>query len=282
MGVKTIKGRSYYYQSVREGDRVRSVYKGGGAFATLTAALDRAGREDREADRRGWRAQRGQADARDKALAAFFDVGDAAARAFLEGRGYQQHARGHWRRRRTMTQALPPPPGMPSAAELDRLKPLLGRVRDGEAGALAELREWVRAYPGMAEGFGFAAAAESAALDAACGPECLLQREIYARQLEDTAAELAGPDPAPTVGLLARRAALCWLALCVEEARFSQARPAAVPGRVEHLAKLLDRRHNQFLRAVKTLALVRRLASGGAAVRVSTTQTQTVTVEATP
>ncbi|MBV8316763.1 MAG: hypothetical protein JOZ53_17635 [Planctomycetaceae bacterium] len=99
MGWKRINGREYYYKSERVGGRVRSTYFGSGELATAVAALEAEAREGREAGRRERRAARDQADAEERAIAAWFDGIQAVAEAAMIAAGFHKH-RGQWRRRR--------------------------------------------------------------------------------------------------------------------------------------------------------------------------------------
>jgi hypothetical protein len=73
MGWKQIKGRSYFYRSVREGDQVRSESVGAGETASLVALLVATERDEKEVERQAWKAERDQADAEDRALADWCD-----------------------------------------------------------------------------------------------------------------------------------------------------------------------------------------------------------------
>jgi hypothetical protein len=92
--------RIYYYRSRKIRGRVVKEYVGAGPTAALIAAHDEAERERRHEER-----QRAREDARQLAdLArqhdAFSRAADALTAAALMAAGYQQHARGAWRKRR--------------------------------------------------------------------------------------------------------------------------------------------------------------------------------------
>src|SRR5206468_392573 len=96
MGWKQINGHSYYYRSVREGDRVRTEYVGGGEAASLIAQLDGIDRDRRETERWDRRAERDRAEAEDRELADWFERVEAVATGALLAAGYHKH-RGQWR-----------------------------------------------------------------------------------------------------------------------------------------------------------------------------------------
>jgi hypothetical protein len=100
MGWKPIKGRSYFYRSVREGDRVRSEYVGAGETASLVALLIASERDQKEAERQAWKAERDQADAEERELADWCDRIEALASAVMVAAEYHRHHRGEWRKRR--------------------------------------------------------------------------------------------------------------------------------------------------------------------------------------
>jgi hypothetical protein len=102
VGWKRIHGDLYYYRSVREGRKVRSVHVGGGELGRLAAQLDAMKRQWRHAEQVARAAELD--DARDDALeqeldAMVADVRKQAA-AVLEAAGYHQHARSQWRKKR--------------------------------------------------------------------------------------------------------------------------------------------------------------------------------------
>src|SRR5262245_38424745 len=123
MGWKTINGRRYYYRSVREGNRVRSVYVGQGDDANLIARAAEFDRNHRQSRRDAERFVQGQAEAEDRAFTAWFDRIEEQAQAALVAAGYHRHHRGEWRKRR-----VPPDP---SQAAPDR-------QRDRGAGAASQ------------------------------------------------------------------------------------------------------------------------------------------------
>ena len=99
MGWKTINGHRYYYQSVREGKRVRSEYVGG-EIGELAALMDRFDREERLARRLAKQDEREKAAEVERALDQLADEGRRLAEGVLRGNGFHQHHRGEWRKRR--------------------------------------------------------------------------------------------------------------------------------------------------------------------------------------
>jgi hypothetical protein len=84
-------------------------------------------------------------------------------------------------------------------------------------------------------------------------------REAVRRKLELLRADLLGENPTPVERLLAERVAACWLQVQDAELRAAQARDATLR-QAEFHQKRMDAANRRLLAAVKTLALVRKLA----------------------
>jgi len=100
MGWEDRNGRSYYYRKERSGDRVRSVYVGGGETARLISLYEGLRREEAEEEREAERQARGREMEIDAELDALGKLIGELATATLIAHGYHQHKR-QWRRRRT-------------------------------------------------------------------------------------------------------------------------------------------------------------------------------------
>jgi hypothetical protein len=86
-----------------------------------------------------------------------------------------------------------------------------------------------------------------------------LLRESLTRKLELLRGELAGPNPAPLERLLVERVVTCWLQLhYLELLRAGQDNLNLA--QMTFWERCLDRAQNRYLSAIKTLALVRKLA----------------------
>ncbi|HKQ99930.1 MAG TPA: hypothetical protein VJT09_04615 [Pyrinomonadaceae bacterium] len=93
------RGGRYYYQKVREGGRVRSVYLGSGLHGQFSAMMDAEGRKEKEATRAASRREikkQNQIDARIDEICALIEKLVTAASI---ASGYRQHKR-QWRRKR--------------------------------------------------------------------------------------------------------------------------------------------------------------------------------------
>jgi hypothetical protein len=136
----------------------------------------------------------------------------------------------------------------------------LKRAAAGDATALPPIRELLRA-PGIIEAWGgdLARRAERALLDAAAGDN-LVFKEAVTRKLELLRAELAGPNPTPLERLLVDRIVACWLQVQDADVRAARALPNATLAGGDYVQRRQDRAHRRYLAAIKTLALVRKLA----------------------
>ena len=91
------KGR-YYTRSRKVNGRVVREYIGGGELGALAAQLDAIEREQREHERRMWRAEKEEIEAFDEQIAKCCEMADVIARAAMVAAGFHCH-RGEWRRR---------------------------------------------------------------------------------------------------------------------------------------------------------------------------------------
>src|SRR4051812_7717417 len=102
MGRKFINGRTYYYKSRRDGDRVASDYLGAGAAAELVDRLLGIERDRRRQVRHDERDRLRAIAAAGRPLAAYHRSVQLVFLAAMDGGGYHRHERGPWRRRRSM------------------------------------------------------------------------------------------------------------------------------------------------------------------------------------
>ncbi len=145
-------------------------------------------------------------------------------------------------------------------AELREFEDVCRRARKGDASTLPALRKLL-ASPSTVDllGGNLAANAEQSFVRALAG-EDLAFREALTRKLELMRAELAGPDPTPVERLLVERVAACWLQVQDADARYAQGQKDLTFAQGEYYQKRQDRAHKRYLSAVRTLALVRKLA----------------------
>ena len=94
--------RRYYYRSVRDGSRVTKEYVGTGPVAEFCAAMDAEQQAERDAKRAIWHQQRADMDTLDELIKAWWDASTDLLKAVLYAKGYYQHDRGTWRKRRAV------------------------------------------------------------------------------------------------------------------------------------------------------------------------------------
>ena len=223
---KTRGGRAYYYESEREGDRVRSRYIGSGETAPLSISqsevierdLPQAGGYDRKA--KCDKAERFSARI-DRACRLL----TVTAEAILEADGYHRHHRGPWRRRRTMSvETLPAKSGQPASELAERyqggeaeareeIRAFIDKAEAGDRQAAAQVAKMIQAIPRPADIIApdIAKVVEERLIRRSYGKDAHASMEAVRYRLASLRQELAGPSPSAVERLLAERAALCWL-----------------------------------------------------------------------
>jgi len=153
------------------------------------------------------------------------------------------------------SQPKPPTPGQETRALFDRaaegdqscLPAVRALLADGDRGlsyreAYGSSAEWLR----------------QSLIEKAAG-ENVIAQEAIRQKLDGVRSELEGPNPTPIERLLAERASLCWALVNWYEDSFQSIESMSIAQADFHQRKI-DRAHNRFLSAVRTLAQVRKLA----------------------
>ena len=94
-------------------------------------------------------------------------------------------------------------------------------------------------------------------------------------KMQDMINQVRGDNPTPLEGLLAERVAMCWLDVQDHELRYGQLGNDTLT-KYEWRSRMLDRAHNRYLSAMKTLATVRRLNLPVVQVNIAEKQINTV------
>lgn len=89
----------YYYRSVRQGDRVKKEYCGGGRLGRLAAQLDKLERLQRKEEEDFWKEERERLERSAAFLHELEEAAKVLVRAHLLASGFHQH-KGQWRRQR--------------------------------------------------------------------------------------------------------------------------------------------------------------------------------------
>jgi len=142
----------------------------------------------------------------------------------------------------------------------DELRALLKRARRGDTSTLPALKKMMQ-DPDAVERYGgnMDWQAEHSYIAAAAGDD-LVFAEALARKLALLRAELAGPSSTPIERLLAGRVVACWLQVQDADIRYAQAQKDLSIPWGEYYQRRMDRAHRRYLSALKTLAVVRKLA----------------------
>jgi hypothetical protein len=90
---------SYYYRSVRSGERVKKEYVGGGLLGQVAAKLDERERLRRKEEVACWRVERERLEESAAFLQELTEAAEVLVRAHLLASGCHRH-KGQWRRRR--------------------------------------------------------------------------------------------------------------------------------------------------------------------------------------
>jgi hypothetical protein len=149
------------------------------------------------------------------------------------------------------------PCGIPDGKELEKI---VERARKGDETTLPVLRQLFQ-NPQAVDRLGgdLARQAEYALIHAAAGKNVALREALY-RKLELLRAEVAGPAPAPLERLLVGRVVACWLQLHHADILLAQQAGQMSLQQADYHQRTRDRAHKRYLSAIKTLALVRKLA----------------------
>jgi len=133
------------------------------------------------------------------------------------------------------------------------------RADRGEQSALAVIGQVFDLIPSVWDAYGDLAAAAEDALVELWAPDSALTREGLRRKLTAMRTELAGPGASPLERLLAERAVACWLQSYHADFAYARALKELPPKETEPYQRRQDRAARQYLKALRSLAEVRRL-----------------------
>jgi hypothetical protein len=152
------------------------------------------------------------------------------------------------------------------------LSALVTRADRGDRTALPAVRQVFDAAPGIWDAYGdLATIAQNALVDLVAGKSALT-REALQRRLASMRAELAGPHASPLEKLLVERVVACWLQSYSADLSLATALKELPPKDVDYYQRRQDRAARQYLKALVSLAQVRRLLAP--AVQVNLAQQQ--------
>lgn len=154
------------------------------------------------------------------------------------------------------------------------LADVMARADKGDTAALADLKRAHDAVPTLCHHYsGLRENAEWTLLLAMLPKEQLGARELFVRQLDAMRRDLAGPDPTPLERLLVDRVVLCWLFATYADTRYAMKLKEGLTFREgDYYQRGAERAQRQYLRAVQTLATVRRLLAPVAQINIADKQ----------
>jgi hypothetical protein len=288
MGWEERNGHRYYYRKEREGGTVRSVYVGSGDYAEAVAALDAVQRFERERRREAWRQTKAR-HKRSERAALDAERGIRAIRdAALIASGYHTH-KGTWRKSRSYnedevdamahdlmnrtgsrTKKDPPNPEV-NLSEIDipaSLSALIQKTKNAKEDPDPETRAAFRAAlkecPEVLDELGDVARhARDVAVKANfndAGDRAAVRAKMDALR-DELASERAARGELPTTErLLIEAVVIAWLHYHTTQIKYNRVTHGSHPmKRGRYWEKRLDAAQRRFLRALRSLANVRKM-----------------------
>lgn len=150
-------------------------------------------------------------------------------------------------------------PAQTNPKECDELLALTDRAQKGDKTALPALREFLK-EPALVDGLGgdLAKQAQLTLINKFSGQNLLL-KESLTRKMDLLRDELAGPNPMPLERLLVERIVTCWLHLHHLEMVYANKESMSLE-LGSYYQRSLSSAQKRYLAAIKTLAVVRKLA----------------------
>jgi hypothetical protein len=149
-------------------------------------------------------------------------------------------------------------PGPLVPTDPKELQKVLDRAQQGDEKTLPVLRELLK-DPYYLDACGDMARHAENALIRKCAGQSVAVREGIRSKMEALRAELAGASPSPLERVLAERIVACWLHVNHLETAYGN-KDSLTLDLGNYYQRCLDRAHKRYLSAIKTLAVVRKLA----------------------
>lgn len=163
-----------------------------------------------------------------------------------------------------MTETTPATrPTRPSDEHVERVKELAAQAKNGDRRALTELRQQLRSeWPFWREVTDLQKTTIGLILNMVCDPGDGLVKELFSEQTEELRRDLAGSDPSPLEQLLASQVAFLWLQSVIADRTVAAVMDEQRSDVLDVWSTHAERASRKLQAAVRTLALVRRLAAG--------------------
>lgn len=155
---------------------------------------------------------------------------------------------------------------------LVEFRAMVKRADTGDDTALQIIKRVFNEVPSLWDAYGdLAKTAENALVDLVAD-KSELTRSAVRRNLATMRADLAGPDPSPLDRLLIQRVVACWLQSQQADLAYARSLRGSSPNDVEHQHRRQDRAARQYLKALRTLATLRRLLAAPMQVNIAERQ----------
>ena len=155
---------------------------------------------------------------------------------------------------------MPKPKTVELSDSVAARKQIIERAKNGDAAAMTSLRELLAQAPEVREAVtGMLEQAVERKTIKSIGSGSAVFQEGLRQRLADLSKELEGPSPSPVERLLANRIAMCWLQVQEADLAATGFSGCSLPQANFH-SKRQDRAHRRFLSAIRSLAMIRKLA----------------------
>ena len=153
-------------------------------------------------------------------------------------------------------------PDLGSLWDIDRqatLRALVKQADGGDQAALPAIKQVFDAVPGVWDAYGnIATIAQNALIDLVAG-KSVVTGEGIRKTMAAMRADLSGPNASPLERLLVERVVACWALSFQADIAYAESLKRASPMEAEHCQRRQDRAARQYLYALRSLAVVRRL-----------------------
>jgi hypothetical protein len=234
---------------MRVKDRTFSLYIGTGLAADLFAQRVEDRRLESAIEKKNRQSEFNRLDSEERPILDYFGQVEVQFRVMMYAAGWYQHRR-QWRKRGLITMGKRHQiPSLSLAPRADIETAIARRLFADDDGTLVD-----------AHGADMARNAETALISQITNDP--RRREALRRKLVLITADLSGPNPTAIEGLLARRAALCWLdAYYMDMLSSLTIGSGAVDSDLsDYYQRRQSRAHRRLLSACKALAVCRKLA----------------------
>ena len=147
-------------------------------------------------------------------------------------------------------------------SDVDRqatLRALVKQADGGDQAALPSIKQVFDAVPSLWDAFGnIATIAQNALIDLVAG-KSIVTREGIRKTMAAMRADVSGPNASPLERLLVERVVACWALSYQADLAYADSLTRASPIESEHCQRRQDRAARQYLAALRSLAVVRRL-----------------------